>query len=405
MLERPIRPDAKKARREVTVFVPDTRVEEERQALVKLYQRHLKLPGYRKGHVPPELVVEMLGEDLEEEAFQKALKAALKQELEALGLEPISRVKIEEKESAEGGQRVRLSFDVLPDFPLPDFGKISLEKRIPPVQDAEVEEVLRKEAARHGTLQAVDREIREGDAVRADVILKTPSGRRTLKRDKNVLLFVDDSQTPAVREALLGKKAGDTVEVQGERGKYLIKVHAVMEYVVPEVDDEFARTLGYESLEALREAIRERLRKAHEDQAEDLLEQELVEAVYREVEFELPQSMVEDELDELKERFLDDYGMEEVPEDVEAELRRIAEHRVKRNILLTRVADHLGLEPSDEEIQREVERLAREMGYNPANLLERLKRSEHWAEFVEGIRRRKAMDFLKKQVNVQVILG
>lgn len=405
VLQRPIHPDAKKARREVTIFVPRDRVQEERDALVKLYQKRLKLPGYRKGHVPAEVVVEMLGEELEQEAFQKALKSLLKEELEALKLEPISRVKVEEKENDTTGQRVRLSFDVLPDFPLPDLSQISLEKRVPPVQEIEVEEVIRREAARHASLQEVDREIREGDAVRVDLIRKTPSGRRTLSRNQNVLLLMDEHQTPAVREALMGKRAGETVEVQGERSKFLIKIHAVMERTVPAIDDSLAKTLGYESLEALKDSIRDRLRAIHEEEAEDILEQELIETLYQQIEFELPQSMVADELDDLMERFREEYRMDEVPEDVKSELRRIAEHRVKRSIILSRTADHLGLEPTEEEIQREVERLAQDLGYKPANLLERLRRSEHWHEFLEGIRQRKAMDYLKRQIHIQIVLG
>ncbi len=405
MLKRPVHPDAKRARREVTVFVPDERIEEERRKLIRLYQKHLNLPGYRKGHVPEEVVVDVLGEELEEEAFEKALKETLKQELEERGLEPISRVKIEEKETEEAGQRVRLSFDVLPDFELPDISSIQLEKHIPPVKEEEVEEILQREAVRHATLEEVDREIQEGDAVRADIILKTPSGRRTLKKSKNVLLFVDDSQPPKVKEALIGKKAGDTVDVDVERGRYRIVVHQVFTRVIPEINDDFAKTLGYDSLDALKEAIRERLRKVHEDEAEDNLEAELIETLYNQVQFDLPESMVADELDELVEKFREDYGVEEVTEDIRSELRRIAEHRVKRAIILTRVADHLGLDPTEEEIREEVAALAQELGYKPENLLPRLQASEHWGDFVEGIRRRKALKYLKNQVNVQVILG
>jgi len=405
VLKRPLHPDARKARREVVLFVPDVRVEEERRKLIRLYQKHLRLPGYRKGQIPEEVVVDVLGEELEEEAFENALKEALKRELHERGLEPISRVKIEEKETVEAGQRVRLSFEVLPDFELPNISAIRLEKRIPPVKEDEVEEMLQREALRHATLEAVDREIQEGDAIRADVILKTPSGRRTLKKSKNVLLFVDDSQPPKVKEALLGKKAGDTVEVEVERGRYRFLIHQVFTRVIPEINDDFARTLGYESLEALREAVRERLRKLHEAEAEDKLVAELVETLYNQIRFDLPESMVADELDELVEKFREDYGVEEVTEDIRSELRRIAEHRVKQAIILTRVADHLGLEPTEEEIREEVTRLAQELGYKPENLLSRLQASEHWGEFVEGLRRRKALEYLKNQVNVQVILG
>lgn len=405
MLSRPVHPEAKKARREITVFVPGERIEEERAKLVRLYQKHLKLPGYRKGHVPPEVVVDILGEELDEEAFEKALKEVLKKELEDRGLEPISRVKIEEKTPEEQGQRVRLSFDVLPDFEMPDFASIKVEKHIPPVKDEEVEEILQREALRHATLEAVEREIQEGDAIRADIILKTPSGRRTLKKDKNVLLFVDDSQPPAVKEALIGKQAGDTVEVDVERGRYRIVIHQVFTRVVPEVNDDLAKTLGYESLDALKESVRERLRKLHEEDAEDHLVYHLIEEIYNRVEFDLPESMVQDELDELAEKFREDYGIEELSDDILSELRRIAEHRVKQAIILTRVADHMGLEPTEEEIREEVEALARQLGYRPENLLPRLQASEHWGDFVERIRRRKALDYLKNQVNIQVILG
>lgn len=405
MLSRPVHPEAKKARREVTVFVPGERIDEERRRLIRLYQKHLKLPGYRKGHVPPEVVADVLGDELDQEAFEKALKEVVKRELEERGLEPISRVKIEEKSEEQGGQRVRLSFDVLPDFEMPDFSSITVEKRIPPVQDQEVEEVLQQEALRHATLEAVDREIQEGDAIRADIVLKTPSGRRTLKKNQNALLFVDNSQPPAVKEALIGKKAGDTVEVDVERGKYRIVIHQVFAQVIPEINDDFARALGYESLEALKEAVRERLRKLHEEEADDQVVHALIEEIYNRVQFDLPESMVQDELDELEERFREDYGLDEISEDIRSELRRIAEHRVKQAIILTRVADHLGLEPTEEEIQKEVEILARELGYRPENLLPRLRASDHWGEFVERIRQRKALDYLKQRVNVQVILG
>ncbi len=404
MLYRGVSEEEKRARRELRLEIPEEVILQERKALLREYRKRTRVPGFRKGQAPDHVLESLLKEELDEESFERALKRVLKERLEDQHLEPISRIKIEETEERDGVHEVRVSFEVLPDFDFPDLSKLSFEKRVEPVKEQEVQEVLERERHRHAQLVPVERAAENGDYLRVDYWEKTPSGKKTLKRKKNVLIHLNQELPEALREALVGVKAGDTVETALEDRSYRIRVHQVLAVELPEMDDEFAKTLGYENLAELEEKVRESLRRSKEEDAERRLEAEIVHSLYEAIRFDLPESMVMDALEDIKEQIL---GDAEAPldEGMEQEFRRMAEERVARDVLLSRAADHLNIQVEDEEVQEEAVKLAIRSGYDPQKFLAYLYRSGAIHELEERIRRRKAMAYLKKQVKVEVIVG
>ncbi len=404
MLYRGVSEEEKRARRELLLEIPETVIREERKALLNEYRKRTRVPGFRKGQAPDHVLESLLKEELDEESFERALKRVLKERLEAQNIEPISRIRIEETMEREDHREVRVSFEVLPDFDFPDLSSLSFEKRVEPVKEQEVEEVIQRERHRHAQLVPVDRAAEEGDYLRVDYWEKTPSKKKTLKRKKNVLVHLNQELPEALREALVGARAGETVEASLPDRHYRLRVHQVLAVELPEVNDEFARTLGFETLAELEEKVREELRKSKEQEAERRLEAEIVHALYEAIRFDLPESMVLDALEDIKEQILGDADAA-LDEGMEQEFRRMAEERVARDVLLSRAADHLNLQVEDKEVQEEAVALALRSGYDPQQFLAYLYRSGAIHELEERIRRRKAMEYLKKQVKVEVIVG
>ena len=210
-------------------------------------------------------------------------------------------------------------------------------------------------------------------------------------------------------EALRGKKAGETAVLDKKLAlegggtlpqRYVYKIKSVLEEKLPEIDDAFLKKLGFESMEDLEKSIREKLEKERHEEAENQFEREIINEVYTRVGFELPPSLVEYEMERLKKTLDPDVLLKLGPD--EEVLRRIAEDFVKRDIILDQAAEEFGIEVTEEELKEEVKRRAKGYKIDPDAYLRRL--GESGLEGIKDItRRRKALEYLKNQVQMEVI--
>ncbi len=344
----------------VRIEVPPEQVEKTTKELLDAYRRQLKIPGFRPGRAPDKVILARVGKDaFWDEVRERLIESSYPEAVRELGLDAIAARLVEGREPPPPGAPYAYTVEVelYPAVELPDWKNLELEVERPPVSEAMVEDAIEDLRRRYAEVQTVEREVQEGD----HVVVEVDDGSR--------FPIELDRAEPHVREELLGKKAGDSFEipVMSEEGEVVRQVPTslleVKEVRLPEVDEEFAKTLEAESLDDLREKVRASLEAAAERDYLEARKRALLERLAESLEVEIPPSMIHDEERSVLRDMEDDLQRQGIPlqdylkgleregkiEEFKSDLRRQAEMRVRRGLVLEKLAEELGTQVTDEE--------------------------------------------------------
>ena len=361
----------------VRVEVPAEEVEARYQALLKDLAQRVRIPGFRPGKAPLKVVEARLGrEELLEDLKERLVEETYPEAVRELGLLPVAARVVEEELKEGEGFRYVAEVENYPEVGLPDWRSFSLEVSPPEVTEEMVDKALEELRHRYAELVPVDREAREGD----HVFVRTEEG---------VEFPIDLSKAlPHVREALLGKRAGEVVMVpvlnkEGEKVREVrTEILEVKTLELPELDEEFAKTLEAESLEDLRAKVRQSLEAQAQRAYQEARERAFLEKLAEGLEAEIPPSMVEAEERHLLEHLAEDLYQQgvtleaylkaleekgELPKFKE-ELRQEALKRVRRSLAKEKLAEELKPEVTEEEWQAYLQAVARSYGTSLAEL-------------------------------------
>ncbi len=401
------------AKRELELEITKEELQKVRNRVLRKVQQQVRLKGFRPGKAPIPLIEKLYGASIDQEALEQAVGEKLRQEAEARKLQVVGTVRVEEVKETDTGYRVRITFEVIPNFEIPPASTLEVKKVIRRITSADVETEIQRLRSRLAELvkKPEDATVEAGDYVFVDYEERDEQDKVVQKAKNSYLPMVPGETDERIINAFLGKKVGDTVEVDitlvdaegNETPRHLVyRIREIRKVELPPVDDEFAVNLGFESLEDLEKQIRQDLEKAAQEESERQLEDEIVQQLYERIKFELPESLVKEYM-ELYRKQIRDEVLQQV-DDPEALLRSLAERTLRREILLDRVAQEFNLEPTDEEIDAEVEKRAQEYRVNPKTYRKRLEKSGGIEHIKSVIRRRKALDLLKSQVKLEVIV-
>jgi trigger factor len=366
----------------VTVEVAEERVQKALQQKIRTLTREVHIPGFRKGKVPPQVLVRRVGgEALRVEVIEEMLPKVLEEVLTQAELEPYAVPKVDDLEIEP--LVFKLTVPLRPQVVLGDYR--SLRKEILPVEVKEeaVDEALELIRNRHAVTEVVDRPVAVGDLVRLTINGRTVDAEgqeEPFAEDETVNLLIDPEKvmpgTPFA-ENVTGMAAGESKEfrftfpedyedgeVAGREGIFNVDVIEVSSRELPELDDELAHSEGeYETLEELRQSVRERLQKEAEAQAESDLVQGMIDDLVAGAELVYPPAAIDRELDRkiesLKER-IEKIGwswekyLETVEEDEEAlreQSRGEAEEQVQRSLVFAEFVrqEKIAIHPEDME--------------------------------------------------------
>ena len=372
-------------KRELKVVVPAAELESRLGAKLDDLKTRVRINGFRPGKVPAahlrrlygravmaEIVQDLVGETSQQAVTDRAEKPAFQPNI----VLPEDKAEIEAVMEGRADLAYTLRFEVLPEIQLPDFSKISVEKEVAEVSDQEVDEALQRLAAANRPF-APRREgeaAGTGDRVRIDYAGKIDGEPFPGGSAEDATLELGSGQfIPGFEDQLVGAKPGEartvTVRFPEDYGaKHLAGREASFDVTVKEVlapgevtlDDEFARNLGMESLDKLRQAIRDRIQQDYAGASRQKLKRRLLDALDEVTTFELPPTLVEQEFEaiwrqvqgdlERSGRSFADEGTTE--EAARADYRRIAERRVRLGLLLAEVGQKNDIKVGDEEVQR-----------------------------------------------------
>ena len=294
-------------RRTMSVTVPSGVVSSERQRLTGELAARVKLPGFRKGHVPSSVVEKRFGDSLSREALDKLIGAAYREALSQEELSPISEGEVGNVQyEPDRDLTFSISFDVRPEIELSRLGGFKVER--PPIEglDDKLEEVLARLREEKGTWQPSDGgPPEEGELVGVE-IQRIEDGKAGEVQPYQFILGQGDA-IPDIEEAIKSLEvegSGEFVvrfpddfpneERRGQEEQLLVRLDSRQRLEVPELDADFAMSLGdFEGVDDLTEKIRADLEKEAQEQAESVVRGKLLDAILEANPFTVPVSMVD----------------------------------------------------------------------------------------------------------------
>src|SRR5262245_18997664 len=409
-------------KRRMAVEAPVDVVQKEWERAYGRVQKQARLPGVRKGHVPRSLVKVHFADDVRREVAQHLIPDVYRQALTEARLEPVDEPDLQDVRLEEGAP---LSFvavvEVKPVITLGEYNGLDIQHAPRPVTSPEVETTIDQMREQQAQFVSVDRAANPGDLVILDYTM-TVEGQEPVQQTGYSFIVGDHSVMPEIDQAVAGMRAGEerTVSVrfsddhrqEAMRGKpatATVKVAEVKEKVLPELNDDLARSLGqFETLEALRAEVLKQLEARWAAEDRHGLEDRVVDALAARQQFAVPESLilrqVSHQVEHARER-LRRQGVN--PDAIQwdyakllEELRPAAERTVRRALLLEAVAEREGIAPSEADLESEVDRIAR-AGRRPTAAIRRMmEKSGDLDALRSGLRERMTLDFLIAHANV-----
>ena len=410
-------------KREIAVEVPAQEVQRETEALIQKYQKLARLPGFRKGHVPASIIRQRFSEDIKTEVVEALVPRYFRQEAEKQGLVPVSQPRVTDLHIHDGEPlRFKASFEILPEIKVEGYKDLRADKPVIEVTDEEVQQALNHLQEQQATFDAIEgRTLADGDFAQVSLDGRPKDGEGQPVHMDDVLVEIGGKNTmPEFTEHLRGASAGDekTFEVkypedsndQRLRGKtfdYTVKVLSLKKKNLPELNDAFAKEMcDFTGIEDVKKRVRENMEAEKKHTAEHEAKDKLVAELVKRNDFEVPEAMVDRQIDVRLERglrALASQGMR--AEDMKKmDLNRLrsgqrdqAVQEVKASLLLDRIADLEKVEVSDEEIDHEIEALALQTKQTSEAVRARLTRDGALDRIRNRIRNEKTLNFLYHQ--------
>ena len=397
-------------------------------AIEKAYKREGKkynVPGFRKGHAPRAVIEKMYGADIFHydainDLFPENYEAAVKEaKIEIVGRPEPEVVSMSEAEGAV----LKVKVAVKPEVTLGDYAGLNVTKKVKTVDDAQVEAELKRMQDRNARMLTRDGAAENGDI--ADIDFEgfvDGTAFEGGKAEHYSLTLGSGSFIPGFEEQIVGHKAGDEFDVNvkfpeeyhaselaGKDATFKVKLHEVKYKELPALDDDFAMDVSeYDTLEELKNSIRKGMEDNNAKQADQQVENDLIEQVVNGMTAEIPQAMYDERVEELVqdfqyriaqqglklEQYLQYMGMN--MDQFKAQFAEQAEKQVKMRLAMEAIVAKEGITASDEEFETEVKRIADAYQMEADKVRSVVNEEAVKADLAVN----KAIDFIKEKANV-----
>jgi len=415
-------------KREIQVEIPVEDVNRQTDSLIQKYQKVARIPGFRRGHVPASIIRQRFSEEIKTDMVEALIPRFFRQEAERLSLHPVSQPRVTDLHVHDGEPlRFKAAFEVLPEIKLEGYKELRADKPEIAVSEADVEQALADLREQHASFTLVEgRTLADGDfaQVSLDGNPKSDEGKsgdgQPVHMDEVLVEIAGKNTMPEFTEHLRGTGPGDerTFDVNypqdtedkrlaGKTFSYAVKVQSIKQKSLPELNNEFTKTLGaFQTVDDLRKAIREQMESERTNQAQREAKEKLVRELIQRNDFEVPDSLVEQQIDIRLERGLRALAAQGLTAEqmkkmdlhrLRAGQREQAIHDVKAALLLERVAEEENVQVSDKELNQELESLARQSKQTSEAVRARLTRDGGLDRIRTRIRNEKTLDFLYRQ--------
>jgi len=417
------------------VEVEAPKVDETFEAVAKDFRREARLPGFRPGKAPREMVLRMYEKEIQEETKRKLITEAYRKAVDEQKLDVLGQPDIEEIQFSRGQPlQFTATIETAPDFELPEYKALPVRRELRTVSDADLERALNLLRDQRVSFKTVERPVQAGDIAVVNytgtcegkpMTEIAPTAKGLTEQKAFWVEAKPNSFIPGFADQLVGAKAGDkrtvvvdfpadfvTPQLAGKKGTYEVEVVEVKEKVLPPLDEELAKGYGAESLEKLQAGVRRDLENELKFKQEKTIRNDLVRALLGRVNFELPETAVAHETRNVVYDLVRENTQRGVPRDIiEKQKEQIysaatqnAKERVKVQFLLQKIAEKEDIKVSQEEIAKRVHYLAGLYQIAPDKFLKDLQKRNGLIEVYDQIMNEKVIDFLEQNAKFEDVL-
>ena len=414
----------------LTIEVPEDEFGKDLDRTYRAIANQIKIPGFRKGKVPKQIIDTQIGQDaIFEEFVNSSVPAYFRKAVADEDLAPITDPDIDVQQlepgkpfvfSATVEVRPRLSFEES------DYTGVKVTKPAVEVTEREIDDWIERLRERFSELEPVGRPVQQGDFVTVDLTVTKGGGKVEQASREDYLYFVGSGEVGEKLDVeLVGAKPGAILKVSDalperfgeEIGGAAVEITVLVKDVkarrLPEVDDEFAKTASeFDTIQQLRDDLLERLTEVKEREAGAALRDLALEAMIDKVDVDLPQSLIDEETDHRihhardraermgvgLEKMLELQGWDEAR--LREDSRQHAIRAIKSDLVLEGIARNASLEVTAEEIGAEIAVLAQAYGREPKAVAKDLERSGQVVTLAGDIIRTKALDLLVERADI-----
>lgn len=400
----------------LTVNVPFAELDQEIDQAYAAIAQQVSIPGFRKGKAPRQLIdarfgrgpiLEQVVNDMLPSRYEQAVQS---EDLKVIGQPDVDISKIEDKDFVEFTAEV----DVRPEFEVPDFSEISVTVPAIKAGEEDVDKALEDLAERFGELKDTKRKMKTGDYAIIDITAEV-DGEKIEEASTEGLSYSigDDNLIKGLDTALRGMKTGEDNEFtstiqsgehKDEEATFKVHVQQTKERKLPDMDDEFAQMASeYDTIEELREATKTEVEESKKAEQAGQIRDEVLKAALAGVDFELPQSVVDEQAHAQLHQILGQLAHDEKAlaqlleaqgtsrEEFDQQTREQAEESVRTQIFLDAVAEKEEPEVSQQELSDHILFTAQSYGMDPNQFIQQLQSNGQIANLFSDVRRGKAL--------------
>ena len=424
-------------RKKLRVEVDAERVAGTRAEILQEFRKVALIPGFRPGKAPEPMVEKRYAGQIDEELRKRLIPESYREALNEQNVKVVGYPQIESVDYQPGRPLVyTAAVDTAPEFPLPDYKGIPVKKNTVAVKEEDISKTLDSLREQQADFVAVEgRALQTGDFAVVNYtgvadgkpISELAPDAKGLGENKDFWLLVSpDSFLPGFCDQLIGANVGEKRQVlvdfpadfpqkplAGKKATFFVDVVALKEKKLPELNDELAKKLGAENLEKLREAVRKSVQAEAEGHQDSEMRRQVVEHLLSRVEFELPESLVQQETrgiiyDVVREnsmRGATKEQLEQKKDEIFGYATKSAKERLRTSFILDAIAHAEQIKVEEPEIEQRITQMAQRSRTTPARLKAQLAEKGALGEVEEQILVGKTLDFLVDNAKVETVAG
>jgi len=401
--------DINPTRKTIAVTVTSEEITKQEAKLIKDFQRQAKIPGFRPGKAPENMVRSRFAKDIQQELKQRVISQAHQEGVADADFEVFTIVELEEGEITSGQDAViTFTVDVIPEFNLPAYEGLKVSAEPTDASDEEVTKMLDQILSQRAEFNVAEKAAEKGDYVQCgyvgkigdELVADLVPDATMYGSQKTTWEEAGSEDAPGVRaiiDGLVGMKAGDAKEVTmefpedfkpealaGKTAVYSLEAKEVREKVMPEMDEAFFKSLQVKDEAELRERIAENISNQKKQQNANAERQQITEELLKAVDFPIPESGVERETESV----LRDFMRRNMQQGVSAEefekhkeslhegASKAAHDRLKSRLILTKIAEKEKIKVENEDFSRMIMMEAQQTGQNPEKVVKELRKDQ-----------------------------
>ncbi|MHC4270406.1 MAG: trigger factor [Planctomycetota bacterium] len=413
----------------IKIEVPKEKIEDEWQKQLNEVARMANLPGFRKGKAPRQLLERKFGDRIVDEVKRAVVSESYQQAIEENKLSPIGDPDIGDINLELGKPlKYEITMEVFPTFELGEYKGMQLKKKIVAVTDEDIDNALKTLSQQKTQLTVVTKgKVKDEDYIICDCEVDVNGD--VVWKDEELEVRVSgstvaDINVPDLKSNLVGAKSGDecTIDVQlGENfsielyrnkpARLVISIKEIKRPASPDINDELAKQVGYDSLDELKEFLSKRLDMEKKRMAEGEMMDQITNKLVEMADFDMPEDLFRNQSSERLQKYrLELLNKGTPPDEIEKnmeELKNASEESVVRDFKMSLVLQHIAEKErvfvTEDDVNQRISEMAGMYGMDPAGMKKQLEKMNSMSNLRHQLKENKTLTFLMKEANIEEI--